>query len=114
METRQRLTEEEEAADLMANVAVKVGKVPGGGKKWQPETRAGHFRYFLVFSIIKNDLLAFFIKLIWLGVGFLNRSGAEIGYKLDKKWKKIIFFIEKIKKYRKCPALQETLSSLTH
>ena len=26
--------------------------------------RAGHFRYFLIFSIIKNDFFAFFIKLI--------------------------------------------------
>ena len=26
--------------------------------------RAGHFRYFLIFSIIKNDFIAFFIKLI--------------------------------------------------
>ena len=28
----------------------------------------------------KNDFFAFFIKLILLGVGFLNRPGAEIGY----------------------------------
>ena len=34
---------------------------------------------------------AFFIKLIWPGVGFLNRTGAEIGYQLDKKLKIIIF-----------------------
>ena len=26
--------------------------------------RAGHFRYFLIFSIIKNDFFALFIKLI--------------------------------------------------
>ena len=35
--------------------------------------------------------------LIWLGVGFLNRTGAEIGYQLDKKCKKIIFISEKLK-----------------
>ena len=40
--------------------------------------RAGHFRYFWIFSLIKNDFFAFFIKLIWLGVGFLNRTGAVI------------------------------------
>ena len=44
------------------------------------------------------------MKLMWLGVGFLNRTGAEMGYYLDKKCKKLII-IEKIKKYRKCPAL---------
>ena len=40
-------------------------------------------RAFLVFLIIFNNkkwFLAFFIKLIWLGVGFLNRTGAEVGY----------------------------------
>ena len=35
---------------------------------WQhttvPICRAGHFRYFLIFSIIKNDFVAFFIKFI--------------------------------------------------
>ena len=35
---------------------------------------------FLIFSKIKNDCFAFFIKLIWLGVGFLNRIGEETGY----------------------------------
>ena len=28
----------------------------------------------------KKWFVTFFIKLIWLGVGFLNRTGAEIGY----------------------------------
>ena len=56
--------------------------------------RAGHFRYFLIFLITKNDL-AFFLK---VGVGFLNRTGAEICY-LHKKCKKIII-TEKIIKYR--------------
>ena len=27
----------------------------------------------------KNDIFAFFIKLIWRGIDFLNRNGAEIG-----------------------------------
>ena len=36
----------------------------------------------------------------------LNRTGAEIGYYLyQNQCKKIIFITEKIKKYRKCPAL---------
>ena len=40
---------------------------------------AGHLRYFLIFSIIDDYFSSFFVKLIWLGVGFLNRTGAEIG-----------------------------------
>ena len=40
---------------------------------------------FFIFSIIKNYFVAFFTKLIWLGVGFLNRTSAEIGYYLYKK-----------------------------
>ena len=44
------------------------------------QRRAGHFRYFKNFSLIKNDFFSIFIKLIWLWVGFLNRTGAEIGY----------------------------------
>ena len=35
---------------------------------------------FLNFSNNKKWFFPFFIKLIWLGVGFLNRNGAEIGY----------------------------------
>ena len=51
--------------------------------------RAGHFR---------------------LGVGFLNRTGAEIGCKLDKKnAKKSYFIIENIQKYRKYPALGDSV-----
>ena len=38
-------------------------------------------------------------------MGFLNRTGAEIGYKFDKNAIKSFFIIEKVKKYRKCPAL---------
>ena len=50
--------------------------------------------------ILFNDkkwFFAFFIKLIWLGVGFLNRTSAEIGYKFDfKNAIKSFFIIEKI------------------
>ena len=28
----------------------------------------------------KKMIFGFFVKLIWLGVGFLNRTGAETGY----------------------------------
>ena len=42
--------------------------------------RAGHFRYFFYFFNNKKIIFASFIKLIWPGVGFLNRTGAEIGY----------------------------------
>ena len=33
-------------------------------------TRAGHLRYFFIISLMKNDIFAYSIKLIWLGVGF--------------------------------------------
>ena len=44
----------------------------------------------------KKWFFAFFFKLMWLGVGFLNRTGAEIGYWLDKECKIIIFLLLKI------------------
>ena len=65
----------------------------------------GTFGIFKFFSMIKNDFFSYFIKLIWLGVGFLNRTGAEIGYSFDKNAIKSYFIIEKIQKYLKCPAL---------
>ena len=52
----------------------------------------------------KKWFFAFFIKLIWLGVGFLNRT--LLLYKEFKKKKH--FIVEKIQKYRKCPALKFT------
>ena len=36
----------------------------GSRKLSDQNSRAGRFRYFLIFSIIKNDFFAFFIKLI--------------------------------------------------
>ena len=53
--------------------------IVGAGTKGTEICRAGHFRYFLIFSTVKNDFIAFFIKLIGQGVGFLYRTGAEIG-----------------------------------
>ena len=44
----------------------------------------GTLGIFLFFNN-KKWFFAFFIELIWLGVGFLNRTGAEIGYYLYKK-----------------------------
>ena len=74
--------------------------------------RAGHLRYFLTFSNKKNWFFAFFIKPIWLGVGCLNRTGAEIGYQLDQKCQKIIFLLlKKLKKYLKCPGYWRSGSS---
>ena len=56
--------------------------------------RAGHFRYFLIFSIIKNDFFAFFIKFIPISspVLFKNRTPSQIN--LIKKCKKSFFVIE--------------------
>ena len=69
--------------------------------------------FFVHFFNSKISFFAFFIKLIWLGVGFLNRTCAEIGYYLHKTCKKSFFFIGKIKKYRKCPALEMRHVSLS-
>ena len=49
---------------------------------------------------------AFSIKLIWPGVGFLNRTGAEIGY---RPCKKRYFLYLKKKKSLKYPALDFSL-----
>ena len=38
-------------------------------------------------------------------MGFLNMTGAEIGYELDKKCKKLIFYYWKNIKLPKVPAL---------
>ena len=62
-------------------------------------TRAGHFRYFKIFLNI-----AFFIKLIWQGVGILKRIGAEIGYYLDKKMQKKSYLL--LKKWKNTESAQ--------
>ena len=43
------------------------------------QAELGTFGFFN-FSNNKKWVFAFFIKLIWLGEGFLNRTGAEISY----------------------------------
>ena len=40
-----------------------------------------------------------------MGVGILNRTGAEIGYNLIKNAKTSFFISGQMKKYRKYPAL---------
>ena len=44
------------------------------------ELLRGFKRYFWIFFNNKKWVFAFFIKLVWLGVGFFNRTGAEMGY----------------------------------
>ena len=61
---------------------------------------------FLNFFNNKKWFFAFVIKLIWLGVGFLNRTGAEIGYWDDKKCKQIIFYEWKNVKIPKVPSFE--------
>ena len=54
-------------------------------------------------------IFCLFYQVNLTGSGLLNRTGAEIGCQLDKKCKNVIFIIEKIKKYQKCPALHPGL-----
>ena len=63
-----------------------------------PVFTAGHLRYFLIFSLIKNDLIAFFINVNFL---FLHQSYLKSLLPI----KKSIVMIEKIEKYPKCPPL---------
>ena len=61
--------------------------------------------FFFYFFNSKKGFFAFFIELIWLGVGFLYREGAEIGYQLDfLKMQKIIFYCWKNSKIPKVPS----------
>ena len=70
---------------------------------------------FFIFFNNKKWLFAFFVKLILLVVGFLNRTGAKIGYKFDKKKAKNFWFIiEKFQKFRKCPPLLGSDCHLPH
>ena len=67
--------------------------------------RAGHFRYFLILFNNKNAFIAFFIKFItYFCTSPILKAHSESN-ELDKKCKKSFFIIEKIKKYRNCPAL---------
>ena len=70
----------------------------------QVTARAGHFRYFFYFFNKKKWFLTFFIKLIWLGLGFLNRTGVKICCQLDKKCTRIIFYYWKYSKIPKVPS----------
>ena len=46
----------------------------------------------------KKWFFSVFIKLIWLGVGFLNRTGVEIGYYLHKKCNSHFLLAKKFEK----------------
>ena len=59
---------------------------------------------FLIFFTIKKMIFCIFVKLIWFEVDFQNRTGAEIGYQLDKKFENIIFIVEKTEKIPKVPS----------
>ena len=67
--------------------------------------RAGHYRYFLLFSLIKNDFLHYLSsKFDWewaFKIGLMQKYVVN----LIKNAKKSFFIVEKIQKYRKCPAL---------
>ena len=49
---------------------------------WKAVNRFQSWALSVFFNIFNNKklFLAFFIKVTWLGVGFLNRTGAEIVY----------------------------------
>ena len=64
-------------------------------QKWKKQSWA--LEVFLNFFNNKKWSFAFFIKLIWLGVGFLNRTGAEIDYLLYKKCKTHFLLLKKCK-----------------
>ena len=66
---------------IIFTIEQKMPKVPSSDDRTPGRGELpGTFGIFNVFSIVKNDIFAFFIKLIWLGVGLLTRAGAEIGY----------------------------------
>ena len=62
---------------------------------WKAQVQSWALEVFLDFFNDKKWFFAFFIKLIWLGVFFLNRTGAEIGNQLAQKWKKNYFLLLK-------------------
>ena len=68
-----------------------------------------HLRYFLIFSIIKNEFLGIFYQVDNL---FLHQSYLKSPLPVKLTWYKMqkwFFIIEKIQKYRKCPAQLEML-----
>ena len=59
---------------------VEVQRQGGSAVQGQQAVDSQDSLKFGTFSTIKKWFFAFFIKLIWPGVSFLNRTGAEIGY----------------------------------
>ena len=84
----------------MKFASIKKNDKPGAQKV---SGRAGHLRYFLIFQQWKLIFFAFFIKLIWLGVDFLNRTGTEIGHR-ELVWKNRYFLF--LKKSKNSPSAQ--------
>ena len=44
-------------------------------------SRAGHLGYFLIFSLMKNDIFCIYYQVNLIRGRLLNGSGAEIGYR---------------------------------
>ena len=59
--------------------------------------RAGHFRYFLIFSIIKNYLFAFFIKLISISAPALFKKPTSSQINLIKNVKNNFYYWKNLK-----------------
>ena len=59
---------------------IKMGLEAALGAAWQNSRQYKHLLYFLIFSIIKNDCFCIFnqVNLTGAGVGFFNKTGAEI------------------------------------
>ena len=72
-------------------------------KSFRP-AELGTFGIWHFFFNNKKWFFAFFIKLIWLGVGFLNMTCAEIQYWLEKKSTQIIFYFWKMSKIPQLPS----------
>ena len=64
-------------------------------KTVQTRYRAGHLRYFCIFSVMKNDIFCIFYQVNLTVVGVLNRTGAELGY-MEIDFKEISTFNFKI------------------
>ena len=82
---------------LLACCIIHPPTPPKDGQSWALQV------FFNFFKNKKWIFFHFFKKLICLGAGFLNKTGAEIGYQLcsQKNAKKSIFIIEKIDKIPK-------------
>ena len=69
-----------EGRALVARVDVLRPRHPVGLHEGARRVSGKKLSVFWIFSIIKKRIFSYFIKIVWLGVGFLNRTGADIGY----------------------------------